>query len=150
MPGDSRAGDGRAVHSWTGKNLRALFFYGGLKINKENAQGKTEDVIKTDSRGIFDLFSYPIQALDPEEGITIEDYMDALDSQVRAPLRIVYLELCELINSLPENDMYRAVPPPVINEPMMFLQWTLVKVVGFEICGGELHRYCGDQRCDNE
>jgi hypothetical protein len=34
MPEDSRAGDGRAVHSWTGRNLRAFLFYGGEEMKK--------------------------------------------------------------------------------------------------------------------
>jgi len=37
MPEDSRAGDGRAAHSWAGRNLRA-FFYGGMK----DGQGDTD------------------------------------------------------------------------------------------------------------
>ena len=33
MPEDSCAGDGRAVHSWTGKDLRAFFMEEGDHAN---------------------------------------------------------------------------------------------------------------------
>jgi hypothetical protein len=53
-------------------------------------------------------FSILIHTLNPDKGITARDYFDALDCQVKVPLQTAYLELCELINGLPENDMERA------------------------------------------
>jgi hypothetical protein len=45
---DSRAGDGRAVHSWTGRNLRAFFMGGNESMKKENAE------IGGTTRGVFE------------------------------------------------------------------------------------------------
>jgi hypothetical protein len=53
-------------------------------------------------------FSVLIRPLDIGKGITARDYFDALDCQVKVPLQVAYLELCELINELPKDDMDRA------------------------------------------
>jgi len=53
-------------------------------------------------------FSVLIRPLDTDKGITARDYFDALDCQVKVPLQTAYLELCELVNELPKDDMERA------------------------------------------
>lgn len=53
-------------------------------------------------------FSVLIKKSGTNKGITARDYFEALDCQVKVPLQTAYLELCELINELPKNDMERA------------------------------------------
>ena len=53
-------------------------------------------------------FSVLIRPLESAEGITTQDYLNALDMEVKTPLQVAYYELCELINELPKGDMERA------------------------------------------
>jgi hypothetical protein len=71
-------------------------------MKKKTNQEETED------RSVDRLFSDPLRVSDPAKGLTAWDYFNALDSHVKDPLRVVYLELCELISELPQADMERA------------------------------------------
>jgi len=68
---------------------------------------ETEGVIKT-GRDMLDVFRFPIHARDQEKGIMIDEYMDALELQVKVPLCVVFNELCELISGLPQDDIDQA------------------------------------------
>ena len=54
------------------------------------------------------LFSVLISTPDTDKGITASDYLDVLDCQIKVPLQVAYLELCELISELPKDSMERA------------------------------------------
>lgn len=56
----------------------------------------------------WSIFSEMIRASDPAKGITAMDYLNALDFNVKEPLRVAYMELCESISELPEAEMERA------------------------------------------
>jgi len=58
--------------------------------------------------GKGDIFSEMIRPIDPAKGITTRDYLDALDFNVKEPIKFAFWELCEAINGLPENEMRKA------------------------------------------
>jgi hypothetical protein len=63
---------------------------------------------ETTSRSVDRLFSDPLRVSDPAKGLTAWDYFNALDCNIKDPLRVAYFELCELISGLPKDDMERA------------------------------------------
>ncbi len=69
---------------------------------------KEKTKIQEEDRSIQRFFSDPLRPLHPEKGITARDYFDALDCHVKVPMQVAYLELCEMINGLPESEMERA------------------------------------------
>ena len=88
---------------------------------------------KAEAKDMLDVFRFPIHARDPEKGIMIDEYRDALELQVKVPLCVVYNELCELISSLPQDEMDQADAYILIFKNAMTL-WELIdeRVSGME------------------
>lgn len=69
---------------------------------EKTKQGETADM------STQRFFSDPLRPLHPEQGITARDYLDALECHVKVPMQTAYLELCDLINGLPNDEIERA------------------------------------------
>ena len=63
---------------------------------------------KQEKTSKWSIYSEMIRPLDPEKGITVMDYLNALDCNVKESLRTAYEELGELINELPKDEMEKA------------------------------------------
>ena len=57
------------------------------------------------SRNTAGPFGDVIRPIDPDKGITITDYLNALDLNVKTPLQRAFLELSELISEMPMEHM---------------------------------------------